>query len=125
MRDQIAEEIGFHQGQREAAIADAQLQGVEIDRLSRKSVVVCRPSGPLRPTQQSADARQQNCQLRRFRQVIVGTSGEPSEHILRSPARSQHEDGDELFRVAQLRDHAEAVDAWKHDVEHDQIEGRL
>ena len=106
------------------ALADSQLERLEVDRPTGKRVPVRRLTLPLRSAQQPTDARQQNRELGRLGQVVVGAGGKPVEHVFGTPARREHEDRNELLGGAQLGHHREAVLARQHDVEHDQVERR-
>ena len=77
---------------------------------------------PLRPAQQAADARQQDGELGRLGQIVVGAGGKSLQHVFGTPARRQHQDRHELLGGAQLGHDRESVLARQHHVEHDQIE---
>jgi hypothetical protein len=122
VRDQIAQQVGFHQRERQRAIADPKFQRVEVDGFSRERIFVVRLAQPLGSPQQAADAREQNRQLGRLGQVVVRAGGEPFQHVFRAPARGQHQHGHELLRGAKLRYHGEAILSRQHHIEHDEIE---
>ena len=73
-------------------------------------------------TQQSTDAGQQDRELGRLGQVVVGAGGKPVQHVFGTPARREHQDRNELLGGAQLGHDREAVLAGQHHVEHDQVE---
>ena len=87
-----------------------------------EGVPVRRLTLPLRSAQQPSDPRQQNRQLGRLRQVVVGAGGKPVEDVFGTPARREHEHRHELLGGAQLGHDREAVLARQHDVEHDEVE---
>src|SRR5262249_5863951 len=79
---------------------------------------------PRAAAEQSADAREEDRQLRRLRQIIVGARRESLEDVVRAAACREDEHWDELPLLAELGDDREAVLAREHDVEHDEIERR-
>ena len=74
--------------------------------------------------EQPADPRQQDRELGRLGQVVVGAGGEAVQHVLGTAAGGQHQDRHEDVALAQLADDGEPVLAGQHDVEHDQVEVR-
>ena len=68
------------------------------------------------------DPRDQDRQLERFREVVVGPRLESAEHVLRTAASREHEDRHVLTSRAQLGCHREAVLPRQHHVEQDGVE---
>ena len=66
-------------------------------------------------------ARQQDLQLERFRQVIVGAGLEPLQDVGRAAARGQHQHRHEVPLGAQLLNDLKAVASRQHHVEHDRV----
>ena len=79
---------------------------------------------PFAAAQQSAQAREQDLQLERLRQVIVGAGFESLQHVFRAAARGQHQHRHVVAFGAQLLDDGEAVLAGQHHVEHDGVVAR-
>jgi hypothetical protein len=77
---------------------------------------------PPPPSQQAVDARDENRQFERLRQVIVRARFEASQHIVRAPSSGQHQDRHELSRRPQCRRNGKAVTPRQHDVEHHDVE---
>ena len=73
---------------------------------------------PFAAPQQSAQPRQQDVQLERLRQVVVGAGLESVQDVFRAAARRQHQHRHVVAFGAQLLDDREAVLAGQHDVEH-------
>ena len=80
---------------------------------------------PRRAAQQTADARQQDGQLRRLRQVIVGAGREAIEDIFGTAAGRKDQHRHELPGLTQLRNDGEAVLARQHDIQHHEIEAAV
>ena len=81
--DQVAEQLGLHQRQRQVLVA-ARAAPAARSRSSgpANGVSVGRLALPLRTAQQPADARDENGQLERLRQVVVRAGLEPVQHVL-------------------------------------------
>ncbi len=79
---------------------------------------------PLAAAQQSTQAREQDLQLERLRQVIVGAGFESLQHVFGPAARGQHQHRHVVALGAQLLDDGEAVLAGQHHVEHDGVVAR-
>src|SRR5579883_560121 len=130
--DQVPQEIGFHKRQGENLAADAQFEQVEADRLAVEGKTVARRGlrqsercfEPGAAAQETADARDENRELERFRQVVVRSGSEAAQHVLRMAARSEHQGRDELAGAAELLDNGKAVLAGQHHVQNEEI-GRL
>ncbi len=75
-----------------------------------------------RTAQETPDAREQNGQLGRLGQIVVGAGSEAVEHVFRTTACGQDQHRHELTRLAQLGHHGEAVLPRQHDVEYHQVE---
>ena len=80
---------------------------------------------PFLAAKKSLQARQQNGEFKRFRQIVVSARGEALQNIFRTSPGSQHQDGDILPGGPQLGGYREAVLSGKHYVEHDGIERLL
>ena len=87
-------------------------------RLRRLDVLLV----PAPASLQALEARHENCKLERLGQVVVRPGLEAAQHVLRAPARRQHQDRDELPGSAQLRSNGETVLARQHHVEHHDLE---
>ena len=87
---------------------------------STSSASACSPS-----PQQPVDTRQQDGQLERLGQVVVGAGLEPAQYVVGAAARGEHEDRHVLPGGAQLRRRFEAILAGEHDVEDDDVHGHL
>ena len=68
------------------------------------------------------EPRDQDGQVERLRQIVVGASLEPLQHVLLPSARGQHQDRHEVPGGAQFGRHGEAVLARQHDVEDHHVE---
>ena len=83
---------------------------------------VGRTAQPLPPPQQPAYARQQDRQLERLGQVVVGPAFEPHQHVFGTGPRREHQNRHEIALGAQRARHVEAVLAGQPHVEHHGIE---
>src|SRR5438552_4572211 len=77
------------------------------------------------PPQQSLHARQQLAEAERLAQVVVGAELPPEDLVALHPLGGQHQDGSGRALLSHLLEQLVAVEAWKHDVEHDQVDVRL
>ena len=77
---------------------------------------------PRAPAEQAGDARQQDGEVERLGQVVVGARLEAAQHVVGVRAGGQQHHRHELPRRAQPPHHLEAVEAGQHDVEQDDIE---
>ena len=100
--------------------SDSASCGFRHARLSRR--VGEQRTAPIASPQQAANTRQQNGQIERLGQVVVGARGKALQHVLRTAARGQHQQRNIVAGLAQLGSNREAIFAGKHDVEHQQIE---
>src|SRR5687768_15462029 len=74
--------------------------------------------------EQRIDARNENGEIEWLRQVIVGSSLEPPQHIFGAAARGEHENRRQPPSGAHAGGNSEPVDAREHDVEHYEIDAR-
>ena len=112
---QVAQQVASITVRWYGAVADAQLQRVEVERVAGErrarsaapgvgaaaGEACARPAQPLLAPQQPAHPRQQDRQLERLRQVVVGAGLEAVQHVLGPAARGQHQDRDEVAGRAQ------------------------
>ena len=129
--NQVAQQVGFHQRERVDAVAHPDLLGFEVDGppgegepVRWRRVGLCAGLVPQAASQQGVHARDEDRQVERFRQIVVGSGGKALQDVLGAPPRRQHEDRDEVTALAQGRGDLEAVDARQHDVEDDGVERR-
>ena len=124
VRDQVAQQVGLHQRQRQRALADAQLQRVEVDRLAGEAC-----TGPCAPPHATAERRSRpptrasriassnglaGSRRRRQQTPCSTSSGRPRAVSIST--------GTNCSRGAQLGHDGEAVLARQHHVEHDEVE---
>jgi hypothetical protein len=69
--------------------------------------------------------RQEDVEVERLRQVIVGAGGEAAEHVLRLPPGRQHENREQPSLLAELGGHRKAIAPRQHHVEHHEIDARV
>src|SRR5215211_4292658 len=90
----------------------SQLECFEVDRLPIKlknlRPIILRDAiavfvEPLTSTQQRIYPRQQHREIERLRKIIIRTRLESAQHILRLPARRQHQDRNKVSLPAQSR----------------------
>src|ERR1017187_8860538 len=132
--DEVAKQVGFHQGERKDLLAHAQLEQVELHRFfaERKGIIGGRSGGgvverslqPLTPAQQAADAGDEDGEFKGLGQVIVGSGGKAAQDIFGMAARGEHQGWNELTGLTQLGHYREAVDAGQHDIEDHHVESR-
>jgi hypothetical protein len=94
-----------------------------------KTVFRLRRSGagaqPLLTAKESADARDQDRQFERLRQIIIGSGREAFKDVFRAAARGQHERGNEVAGLAQLGNHRKTVLAGQHHIQDYDVEEGL
>ena len=128
--NQVRQQVALHLRQLVLAIAGVQLQRVQVQRVAAERQQARRVRLPrlfARPAaapQQPAHARQQDGQLERLRQVVVGAGLEAFQHVFGPPPRGQHQHRHELAGLAQRPHHAEAVAPGQHHVENHRGVGR-
>ena len=76
------------------------------------------------PAEQCVDARNQNRQVERLRQVIIGPRFEPAKHVFGTAARGEHQNRRLPSLRAHARCHSKAIDAGQHHVEHHEVDTR-
>src|SRR5689334_1777064 len=83
--NQVPQQIRVHERKGNRPVTSANFESVDIDRLAgeRIHVALWLCLCPLMPPQQTADAREQDRQFERFRQIIVRAGFEPAQYILR------------------------------------------
>ena len=128
--DQMAQQRRLHQRQRLLGPAAAQHLVAEVDVGAGETVLVGLRRGPRlaapqppAAAQQPLDARQQNGQVERLRQIVVGPRLEPAQDVVGVRAGRQQHDGDEPPRLAQPPHDLEPVEARQHDIEQHHVEG--
>ena len=77
---------------------------------------------PAAAAEQAVDAREEDGQLERLGEVIVGAGLEPAQHVVGAAAGGEHQDRHVLPGGPQLRGRLETVLAGQHDVEDDDVE---
>ena len=94
-------------------------------RYSSRLLVLPRASvaaQPGAPAKQAGDARQQDGEVERLGQIVVGPRLEAAQHVVGVRAGGQQHHRHELARGAQPPHHLEAVEAGQHDVQQDDVE---
>ena len=128
--NEIAEERRFHQGQRVLDSTTLQYLSSEVDALlaELKLIELLRLSlgggllEPILATEQTLDAGQEDRQVERLGQVVVGTELEPPKHIVGLTSCREHHHRHEAPGCTELLHDPEAVEARKHDVEQHEVD---
>ena len=123
---QVLQQVAFHLGELVGLLAHLQLQCFQVQRAAGERqvlVFVLVLLHPLPASQQAAQPRQQDLQLERLGQVVIGAGLEPLQHISRPAARGQHQHGNEVACRPQLLHDIKAVAARQHHVEDHRIVG--
>src|SRR6185437_2565015 len=127
--DQIAEEVGFHQGEVDLLAQGFEAEVFEVDFATGEfelGDIVLRGGAaigrvPLHAAQQAVEAGEQDGKVEGLGQVIVGSGGEALEDVFWASASSEHEQRNEVLRLAEFFRDLEAVPAGQHDVEEDGV----
>ena len=133
--DQIAEKLYLHKRQRHHFVANVEPQILKIDQLVPEAKIFFRSSvrrrtfgggrgGLLRPflaPQQTFDSRQQDRQVERLRQVIVGARFKSLQHVFGPASRRQHQYRNIILRLPQLPRHRKPIFSRQHHVQHQRI----
>ena len=82
----------------------------------------CIAPEPRAPAEQAGDPGQQDGEVERLGQVVVGPRLEPEQHVVGVRAGGQQHHRHELPRRAQPPHHLEAVESGQHDIEQDDVE---
>ena len=130
MPHQIAQQRRLHHRQRLLRRAAAQHLVAKVDADVREAVLVDVPLAPRRgvapqpraPAEQTGDPRQQNGEVERLRQEVVGSRLEALQHVVGARAGGQQHHRHELPRGPQPAHHLETVETRQHDVEQDDVE---
>src|SRR5438105_12881002 len=77
------------------------------------------------PPQQGLHAREQLAEAERLAQVVVGAELQTEDLVALHPLGRQHQDGSGRALLSHLLEQLVAVEARKHDVEHDQVDVQL
>ncbi len=78
---------------------------------------------PCHAPEQTVETRQQDGKIKGLGKIIVGPRAESVEHILRTAAGGEHEDGNEILLRSQFRGDREPIPPREHDVQDDGIDG--
>ena len=81
-----------------------------------------RRAQPCHTAEQTVETRQQDGKIEGLGQIIVRAGAESVEYILRTAARSEHQDGNEILLRPQFRGDRETIPSRKHDVQDDGVE---
>ena len=130
--DEVAEQVGFHEGEVGGAVGRDQLEGVELDgavvegvevgggsRWRRRGGRGLEPGGA---AQHGLESDEEDFKVEGLGEVVVRAGVEAFEDILGVGARGEHEDGEVKLLRTQSADDLKAVLAGEHDVEQDGAE---
>ena len=127
---QIAQQRRLHQRQRLLGAVAAQhlIAKVHVPAGKRVLVVLRRlprllPVQPSAAPEQPLDPRQQDGQIERLGQIVVGARLESAQDVVGVRTRRQQHDRDETARRPQPPHDLETVEARQHDVEQHDVEG--
>ena len=118
----------FSSRQRHALSIASEFPGGEIDfnvAKTERSVITGRSPGNYRnaATQHGLNSSDQFTWVERFWQIVVGAHFQPDDAIDFVPLGRQHDDGLLWVAGTDASTERQAVFAWKHEIEDDQVEG--